>query len=339
MMATRHADRRARLARVALAALAAACLWAALPPDSARAQQDTVIVGGPGGGRVIVDLSVLEEAGRPTEPERRPLLFPGTSRQPGERVVLNPPGTRLAAPRLRPPRAKSTPARRPPAARPEGSDPAAVSSRRAAPAPTARPKSRPAPPPSASVPRPTMPPPPPPPPDAMASGTPSATPPPSPSPSRAVPAPPPLPPVSAAPRTGVDRKPTPGDVPSVGSESRTAALPPPPPSPGGLAAGSTRSIMFEPASAALPAAAGSTLKAAALALTRDPVLRLELKAYAAAGKDGESRARRLSLSRALAVRSFLIKEGVKPTRIDVRALGSGTPGGPADRVDLSVVSR
>jgi len=44
--------------------------------------------------------------------------------------------------------------------------------------------------------------------------------------------------------------------------------------------------------------------------------------------------RRLSLSRALAVRAFLIDQGVRSTRLDVRALGDKTGDGPADRVDI-----
>ena len=50
-------------------------------------------------------------------------------------------------------------------------------------------------------------------------------------------------------------------------------------------------------------------------------------------------ARRLSLSRALQVRSYLIDQGVRSTRIDVRALGANVPSGPADRVDIKTVQR
>jgi hypothetical protein len=63
-------------------------------------------------------------------------------------------------------------------------------------------------------------------------------------------------------------------------------------------------------------------------------LRLELLAYAAGTEDQANRARRLSLSRALAVRAFLINEGVRSTRMDVRALGNNVDGEPADRVDI-----
>ena len=49
--------------------------------------------------------------------------------------------------------------------------------------------------------------------------------------------------------------------------------------------------------------------------------------------------RRLSLSRALTVRSYLISQGVRSTRIDVRALGARASDGPADRVDLLIGDR
>jgi outer membrane protein OmpA-like peptidoglycan-associated protein len=65
--------------------------------------------------------------------------------------------------------------------------------------------------------------------------------------------------------------------------------------------------------------------------------RLQLLAYAA--EDSPSKARRLSLSRALAIRSYLIAKGIRSTRIDVRALGDQIPGGEPNRVDLKVTDR
>lgn len=62
--------------------------------------------------------------------------------------------------------------------------------------------------------------------------------------------------------------------------------------------------------------------------------RLQLKAYASGKGNDTSKARRLSLSRALAVRSFLIENGLRSTRIDVRALGIARDGGAPDRVDI-----
>lgn len=59
-------------------------------------------------------------------------------------------------------------------------------------------------------------------------------------------------------------------------------------------------------------------------------------AYAAGKPDDPSTARRLSLSRGLAVRSVLLASGVPSAHIYVRALGSTPSDGPADRVELTV---
>ncbi len=67
--------------------------------------------------------------------------------------------------------------------------------------------------------------------------------------------------------------------------------------------------------------------------------RLQLKAYAEGSGNDTSKARRLSLSRALAVRSFLIENGLRSTRIDVRALGIARDGGVPDRVDIVFLER
>lgn len=67
--------------------------------------------------------------------------------------------------------------------------------------------------------------------------------------------------------------------------------------------------------------------------------RVQLLAYARAADRVGSRARRLSLSRALAVRAFLADKGIEPTRIDIRPLGSEVEDGPPDRVDVLPADR
>lgn len=62
--------------------------------------------------------------------------------------------------------------------------------------------------------------------------------------------------------------------------------------------------------------------------------RLQVRGYAT-GEDGsQSSARRIALSRALAVRSYMMDKGIKPTRVDVKAAGNETDRQPLDRVDL-----
>ncbi len=60
-------------------------------------------------------------------------------------------------------------------------------------------------------------------------------------------------------------------------------------------------------------------------------------AYAAGTPEDPSTARRLSLSRALAVRSALMADGIGSSRIYVRALGATGGDAAPDRVDLAVM--
>ncbi|MER2520882.1 MAG: OmpA family protein [Bdellovibrionales bacterium] len=69
-------------------------------------------------------------------------------------------------------------------------------------------------------------------------------------------------------------------------------------------------------------------------LTANKGVRVTLTAYAG-NKDITPRdARRLSLSRGLAVRDYLSSKGIAAGRMDVRALGSNVPSGDPDRVDV-----
>jgi len=112
------------------------------------------------------------------------------------------------------------------------------------------------------------------------------------------------------------------------AEPQSAALPP-----AKAAAGETR-LLFGDGSAELTARAAGQLNELANELLGNADARVQLLAYAKASDDGSSKARRLSLSRALAVRAYLIEKGIRSTRMDVRALGSGFTDGPADRVDV-----
>jgi len=119
-----------------------------------------------------------------------------------------------------------------------------------------------------------------------------------------------------------------------------AAIPPettPEPMP---AAGSDEySLGFAAESFELSDAAKSQLDSVIATMGQDENLRIQLQAYAQGDGSNASKARRLSLSRALQVRSYLIDRGVRSTRIDVRALGANVPSGPADRVDIKTVQR
>lgn len=67
--------------------------------------------------------------------------------------------------------------------------------------------------------------------------------------------------------------------------------------------------------------------------------RVMLRAYAGAIGDVTMNARRTSLKRALAVREFLLAQGIDAERLDVQALGGAHDAGPRDRVDIIQAGR
>ena len=111
------------------------------------------------------------------------------------------------------------------------------------------------------------------------------------------------------------------------------------PAPKETKTGQALRVTFGATASKLPATAKNDLKALAKKLKGKDNLRLQLMAYAGGKSLSSSKARRMSLSRALSVRSFLIENGVRSTRIDVRALGSKTTEKPVNRVDVNIVER
>jgi outer membrane protein OmpA-like peptidoglycan-associated protein len=98
-------------------------------------------------------------------------------------------------------------------------------------------------------------------------------------------------------------------------------------------------LMFGDDSATLSDGAKQQLDQLARVLQDNPRQRVQLMAFAEGTEDTASQARRLSLSRALAVRTYLIDKGIRSTRMDVRALGSTAEQGPLDRVDIVPANR
>jgi len=103
--------------------------------------------------------------------------------------------------------------------------------------------------------------------------------------------------------------------------------------------GDTVRVAFGAAESKLGAEFKEALNSLAESVKDKTDLRLQLLAYAGGADLSSSKARRLSLSRALSVRSFLIEKGVRSTRIDVRALGDKTTDKPVNRVDINIVKR
>lgn len=128
-------------------------------------------------------------------------------------------------------------------------------------------------------------------------------------------------------------------------------LPPPPPPTVAAEAGGDASpipgglrVVFTEGRAELSPETDEALKKFASGAPKFPTTSVSVAAYATATPDDPSTSRRLSLSRALAIRSVLIAEGFDSSRIYVRALGpdkAAEQGGsehepPADRVDVTV---
>lgn len=307
------------------------------------AAQDTVVVGRSARPSVAVDLSVLDDMGQPPNVaqilmrhSRAPLDYQPGVPPPRNQITLRPPGsTATQKSRTTSKAAASTPARPSVTAAPPR-DPA-ESSRIVLRPPVADAPSRPqqvaalpiAPPTNGT----------PPPPAAIPMTAPPATPAPPPASQSArtmplVPPPaaiqPPAAPIQPPPAT------TAAPAPPAPAPAQIASLPPA----SATSRDQTIQLVFDATTSQIDDNAKRGLDQLVKSAASDPDLQLQLVAFASGtGPEGPSQARRLSLSRALAVRSYLVDKGVRSTRIDVRALGNRPGGGPADRVDVVVTKR
>ena len=125
-------------------------------------------------------------------------------------------------------------------------------------------------------------------------------------------------------------------------EPPAAASPPPPPPVSDTsttkAAPTTAGLRltFAPDQSDLSPESSTTIKQLAAAAPVGDDTIFNVQAYAPGKKDDPSTARRISLSRAMSVRSALVADGVPSARIFVRALGDQFGDGPPDRVDIAV---
>lgn len=172
------------------------------------------------------------------------------------------------------------------------------------------------------------------------------------------PAPPAVPAPPTPPSSAVATAPTPPPATLPTAAPPTVALAPipppatpatttPPPAPAVSAgAGTTATaestglqLVFKPAETDLSPDANAAIGGLVKATPAGDTISYNVVAYATGQADDPSVARRKSLARGLAVRGALIADGVQPTRIYVRALGSSGGGsdGPSDRVDVTVM--
>lgn len=93
---------------------------------------------------------------------------------------------------------------------------------------------------------------------------------------------------------------------------------------------------IDPGSSQIPNAGQLKLHDMAQQLAQSPEARIEVRTFAPVKGTSESDARRLALARFLAIRDYLLQNGVADDRIDGRALSS-TPKEPnADRVEIYI---
>jgi hypothetical protein len=130
---------------------------------------------------------------------------------------------------------------------------------------------------------------------------------------------------------------TPADKSDPVPPPRPGIKPPPMASPGAAAANIQETFFIvDPGSAQFPASAESKLRDIAKDMVQNPASRLEVRTFSPAKLHSEGTARRLSLSRFLAIREFLTRNGVGDDRIDGRPLASGQNELNADRVELYI---
>ncbi len=123
-------------------------------------------------------------------------------------------------------------------------------------------------------------------------------------------------------------------------DEQVAALPPdaPPAASENRFLEDTISIFFRPGSASLDDDALQIVGDIAERLEKSPGMRLQVLAFAELIGNNPSKARRLSLSRAMALRTALSDNGIDNKRMDIKALGGGYGDDPPNRADVVIVS-
>jgi outer membrane protein OmpA-like peptidoglycan-associated protein len=138
-------------------------------------------------------------------------------------------------------------------------------------------------------------------------------------------APPPPAPMPVVPE--VKKEPVPAPAPETGKGEAVKAAP--------QGWKSSMTIPFISTETDLPLAFEGELKNLAARVKKSNE-HLTLIAYASDSADQATTARRVSLARVLAVRAYLIEQGVDKLNINVQAEGSKNPGGEPNRVDILI---
>ncbi len=142
-----------------------------------------------------------------------------------------------------------------------------------------------------------------------------------------VPIVPPPPAITAPPAKGIQK---------ATENPKVSSLSPDQPSAEGSVDGEKVTVFFAPKSTDIPPGTEPFFKKMVNQVKADKSLRLQLRGYAGSAEGSVSQARRVSLFRALSVRTYLMKRGIRSTRMDIRALGNKIEEGNPDRVDIEI---
>jgi outer membrane protein OmpA-like peptidoglycan-associated protein len=115
------------------------------------------------------------------------------------------------------------------------------------------------------------------------------------------------------------------EIPAVSASGKTFILDP-----------TLSAVLFSHLSEGVEKSSRGTLDKLATALNKHPTARISLIAYAEGAGLAPRAVHRLSLTRALAVKSYLSSKGIAESRMDVHAEGASAPTGYPDRVDVKV---
>ena len=125
-------------------------------------------------------------------------------------------------------------------------------------------------------------------------------------------------------------------IPETMKNQKMSALSQNQPSAEGSVDGGKETVFFASKSTDIPPGTEPFFKKMVDQVKADKSLRLQLRGYAGSSEGSVSQARRVSLFRALAVRTYLMKRGIRSTRMDIRALGNKVEKGNPDRVDIEI---
>ncbi len=149
-------------------------------------------------------------------------------------------------------------------------------------------------------------------------------------------------PAAAAPPAIPETVPQTAMITPIAPAPPAAGAPPPPPMSETAATNAAPTvsglrITFASGQSDLSPESVASIKQLATTIPASDTTSFNVMAYAPGSPDDPSTARRISLSRAMAVRSALVADGVSSTRIYVRAMGAQFGEGPPDRVDVNVL--